>query len=140
MIITDWIYSLATLRPITLITVPQLMSLYVQYLILGILISIPYMIFTKKEEGSDISISEIISLVIIEDSIFRYIPIMLIGGNAGVYSHIIWGLLHFPKNFIFALISGILMLRLWLGGLWFEAIFIHVFHNIWVSLANKGKA
>ena len=139
MIIIDWVYSLVTLRPITLITVPQLMSLYVQYLILGMLIGIPYTILAKKEEESSIPIPTIIPLVLIEDGLFRYIPIMLIGGNAGVYSHIIWGLLHFPKNFIFVLISGILMLRLWLGGLWFEAIFIHVFHNIWISLINRKK-
>lgn len=139
----DWIVNLVyyfiNIQPIYSVTLFQLLSLYVQYFVFGLLVSIPIIPLCKKENVS-MTVAQVIPCVLIEDGIFRAIPIMVIGGSAGMYAHIIWGLFHVPRNFVFVMISGILMLRLWLGGLWVEALFVHILHDILIiSLINYNK-
>ena len=133
--IIDFIGSLVTYRPISSITVLELMYLYIQYTILGFICLIPFLWIKRKKELP--SIRDIFVGIPVEDLIFRWIPIRFIGPQAGIYAHVIWALLHGFPSFMFVVFNGLLMLRLWLGGLWMEAIFIHLFHDIlWISIAN----
>ncbi len=121
-----------TLSPITDLSLGGLFSMYLQYFAVAITIALPFMvIFAKKRERPTLSLASILIGVPIEDALFRLLPLKVLGRQAGIYAHFIWALAHIRiPSVIFAFIHGILDLRLWLGGLWLEAVFIHLFHDL----------
>lgn len=127
--------KILTIEPIESITLYRLFELYVAYFIIAaiplIILIIIFKDKIKKEKDEDpITIGELFVLVPIEDAIFRFFPIMLLGGIAGYIAHGIWAICHGFPAIIFVGIHGILSLRLWMGGLWLEAIAIHLFHDL----------
>lgn len=66
---------------------------------------------------------------IMEELVFRGIPMYLDGGlTAILFGSLIWTMLHDERAFIVA-VSVPLYVKLWLGGFWLEAMFVHMFHN-----------
>jgi len=149
----NWFNSLLTIEPISLITLPQLLILYIEYFILAITLVLPFFLIFRVKEKKTLGLTETLfkknpelaeTLFInvpIENFIFRIIPIWGLGGtSAGVGAHIIWAILHGFPSCIFVVFHGLLALRLWLGGLWIEGFFIHFFHDlICVPLEIKFK-
>ena len=121
-----------TLSPIKEISLRELFSMYLSYFAVALTIMIPFAIlFYRKREVSSLSFTRILIGVPIEDALFRLLPLKVLGKQATVYAHFIWALAHISiPQVIFVFIHGILDLRLWLGGLWMEAVFIHLFHDL----------
>ena len=138
--IVDWLMeNIFTFNPITSITITDLFILYCEYFIIALIIAIPFISVSKQIEAKLPPASFFLVAVPLEDALFRYIPLALLGRQAAIYAHFIWALMHCRvASIIFAVIHGLLDLRLWLGGLWIEAIFIHLFHDIlWVTIARS---
>lgn len=128
--IIEWVNSLITIQPISSIGILRLISLYIQYTIVSIVCVLPFVLITHKNEYKLPSMRELFIVLPIEDLIFRWAPLRFISPQAGIYAHIMWAALHGFPSMIFAVLHGLLMLRLWLGGLWLEAISIHLLHDI----------
>jgi len=132
--------DLFTFDPISEITLLDLFILYIGYFILALVITIPFVIlFYKKIERKIPSPIFIILFVPIEDFIFRYLPITLFNKDIAILAHFIWALCHvYIPSMIFVGIHGLLELRLWLGGLWIEAVLIHLIHDLFFVILAKS--
>jgi len=131
--IINWLLeNIFTFNPITSISLWSLFGLYFLYGMVSLLIASPFLYLGRKEKvETKLSLKGILVSVPIEDALFRFLPLCFIGQQAAIYAHFIWALLHRRiPTIIWVVIHGLLDLRLWLGGLWIEAIFIHSFHDL----------
>lgn len=129
----DWLLrNIFTFEAITSITLTELFQLYLSYSLVALIIALPFLYLARKEKvDSKLSLEGILIGVPIEDFLFRYLPLAILGSNVCKFAHFIWALCHLKvPTIIFVGIHGLLDLRLWLGGLWVEAIFIHLFHDL----------
>ena len=126
--------NILTLNPITSISTLGLIILYTVYTLFTILAISPFFFLDRKRKSESkikISLSNLLVGVPVEDFMFRFLPLWLFGQWAAVYAHLIWAMMHRPiPNIIFAFVHGLLDLRLWLGGLWVEAVVLHVCHDL----------
>ena len=136
--VVDWfLKNIFTFNPILSITVEELLLLYMEYLLVSSFIALLISIFFKEKREPSPRIIDL-PLAVFEELLFRGVPLTLFGSQAAIYAHFIWALLHLhPTTIAFAAVFGTLCLRLWLGGLWIEAIFIHVFHNLLAITINN---
>lgn len=138
--IIDWLVeNIFTFNPITSVTVTELFSLYLAYSFVALVIAMPFIAISKHDKVKLPSAFSLLVAVPLEDAIFRYIPLVLLGRQAAIYAHFIWALVHLRiASIVFAVVHGLLDLRLWLGGLWVEAIFMHLFHDLlWLAIAKN---
>lgn len=131
-----------TLEPITEISLPGLFYLYLVYSLFGFAVALPISAVLRvlkiKFPRRDLKLSHILVGVPVEEGLFRGLPLMLLGGNGLVLCHFLWALLHINLVAVaFACVSGLLELRLWLGGLWGIAVFIHLFHDLLIYSVVK---
>jgi len=127
----EWLAeNVFTFKPITSVTVPELFSLYFTYFAVALLVAFPFMLIDKRRREPP-TLGEIIIGSVLEELFFRGLPLHLFGSNGAVYGTIIWSLLHYHHlgSIAFAMVFGILLARLWIGGLWLEAVFLHMFHG-----------
>ncbi len=142
--LVEWIKSVLggifTFSPIIEISLSKLFSMYLQYFAVALVISLPFIfLFYKKRERLSLSFTRVLMGVPIEDSLFRLLPLRVLGRQATVYAHFIWALAHMRiPSIVFVFIHGIMDLRLWLGGLWLEAVFMHLFHDLLLVVISNS--
>ena len=152
-----WARNLLTLKPITSISVLQIISLEAQYFALAFLITLPFFRWGKEDKYlykliRDQPYLKIVSIlffcVVLEDLLFRLVPWGLgkiFGTLLGslIIFHIFWALGHSENslpNGIFAGISGIFYLRLWLGNLGWIAFLTHFLYDLFlITIAFLSK-
>ena len=130
----SWLQWLLTFDPILSIGLKSFFWMYLNYFMLGIICSIIIsVIFRPKRPPIRFDLGGMLTSVTVEEIFFRWLPIWSFGTMGGVFAHILWALLHlYIPTIFFAMLSGLFMLRLWLGGLWLYAVFLHFFHNLWI--------
>jgi len=75
-----------------------------------------------------------------EECIFRGLPMWIFGVNGGIAGTIIWAILHGNiTRFIYCIIVGTFYLRMWISGMWIEAIILHSGWNIIVYALVKSE-
>jgi len=129
-----------TLAPISTVTLTELLSLYVIYLLIAYIVIFPFtLVYKERGKLRTSDYSTILITVPIEDFIFRFLPIYFFNGDVNIAftSHIIWAILHGFPSCIAVGILGILFLRLWLGGLWSIALILHILHDIFIVSVIK---
>jgi len=130
--IMDWLFeNIFTFNPITSISLTSLIGLYILYCFTAFLVASPFFYLARKGKVKVHGFKDILIGVPLEDALFRLLPLYFLGKQATIYLHFIWALLHLKiPTIVWCFVSGLLDLRLWLGGLWIEAIFIHLFHDL----------
>ena len=125
--------EILSLNPITEISLVKLLFLYSAYFLAGFAFFLPFYLLLRYRlpKRKMLSLPGIIIGTPVEEGIFRAFPLMLLGPGSLIYFHFAWALSHVrPPAIVFSGVSGLLGLRLWLGGLWLEGILIHLFHNL----------
>lgn len=126
------IEEILSLDPITSITLMELLVLYIVYFTTALLVAMPISLLLPEEEREEeYNVMSFLVEVPIEDGIFRAIPLLIAGSPGLIFVHPLWALAHRRvPTIIFAGLFGILILRLWLGGLWLVALGLHIAHDI----------
>lgn len=138
----EWILeNIFTTAGITTSNIYVLLGYYLLYFITGFLCMLPvHAVFKEVDTEELIPVSRagllvIFIFTIIEELLFRGVPLFLLGAWALLPAHILLALLHkHPVRIAFAGISLIFTLRLWLGGSPLLAILFHLGHNMFIIM------
>ena len=106
-----------------------------------ILVIILQILFPSSRKKVDNDLWECVFAGPFEECIFRGLPMWILGVNGGIAGTIIWAILHGNiLRFIYCIIVGTFYLRMWISGMWVEAIVLHSVWNIIVyALVKSGE-
>lgn len=137
-------FPLLNFQPISNITLLGVLQWYIVYTVLGLAFAIPihYVETLLGFKPKDVNISPVTGGVVglFEEGIFRGFPLAFFP-ELFIPMHYLWAILHGrPSAIAFVGVSGLLFARLWLGGLWFYAVLIHVVHNFFVLYLARSSS
>ena len=111
------------------------------YKIIGIVVVIIIQILTNhKKKKFGFTLWDCILSGPFEECVFRGLPMWIFGVNGGIVGTVIWAVVHGSvTRFIYCIIIGIFYLRMWISGMWIEAIVIHSIWNIICYAFSKSE-